>query len=122
MQKKITVTSISSILIIFFFLLEFILYKELSFLHTTNIFFYPAGLFLLIGLFSFVIRSGAFDVFYYSFKKAARRLKKNSLEEESELSVTHLSETFGTYYLFFIKIGLILLAISLLALIGHYVF
>lgn len=124
MQKKINVTSISGLLIVILFILELILFKEISFVHTTNIFFYPAGFLLIVGLFCLVIRSGSFDVFYYSFKKAARRLKKNQLNEENEndLSVTHLSETFGTYYLFFIKVGSILMAISLLALVGYYFF
>ncbi|SFK03448.1 protein of unknown function [Marinilactibacillus piezotolerans] len=122
MQKKSNVLTISITSIILIFILEFILYKEISFFHTTNVFFYPAGICLIIGLFSLVIRSGAFDFFYYSFKKATRRLRKNNLEDESNLSVSYLSKTFGTYYLFFIKVGSILMTISLMALIGHYLF
>lgn len=122
MQKEWNIFTISSILAILIFILEFILYKEITFIYTTNIFFYPASFFLIIGLFSLVIRSGSFDFFYYSFKKATRRLRKNTLEEDSDITVSYLSDTFGTHYLFFVKVGSILMTISLMALIGHYLF
>ncbi|GEL66620.1 DUF3899 domain-containing protein [Marinilactibacillus psychrotolerans] len=122
MQKKWNIFTISSILAILIFILEFILYKEITFIYTTNIFFYPASFFLIIGLFSLVIRSGSFDFFYYSFKKATRRLRKNTLEKDSDITVSYLSDTFGTHYPFFVKVGSILMTISLMALIGHYLF
>ena len=122
MRKKITTTFITSVLVLFIFILELILYKEITFLDTSNLFFFPAGILLIIGLFSLTLRSGFFDLFYYSIQKASRKLRSKNSDDDEELSTSHLSEMAGDFHLFFIKSGCILMAISVISLIGYYLF
>ncbi|WP_080145603.1 DUF3899 domain-containing protein [Marinilactibacillus piezotolerans] len=125
MQNKFNTPSITLVLVLFIFVLELILYKEISFLHTSNLFFYPAGILLIIGLFSLTLRSGFFDFFYFSFRKASKRIRRKQDEdpdEDDEVSVTDLSDKIGNFHLFFIKSGSTLLVISIISLIGFYLF
>ncbi|MFC6463727.1 DUF3899 domain-containing protein [Marinilactibacillus sp. GCM10026970] len=122
MRIKLNLVSFASAIILLIFILEWILYGEISFLQTTNLFFYPAGLFLILGVFGLVIRSGSFDFFHYSVNKATRLFRKSSSIEDEERPISHLSNQFGKGYTVLLKIGLILMSISLLSLMGFYLF
>lgn len=100
-------------------LIELIAYKELSFYHTTNLTFYGASLFLIIGLFGASFSSGFFDFFNYSMRKAAFNIRK-SRQSDEEFSIEPLSQVIGKGYYFFLKVGSALLVVSLLALLAYY--
>jgi hypothetical protein len=100
-------------------LIELIAYKELSFYHTTNLTFYGASLFLIIGLFGASFSSGFFDFFNYSMRKAAFNIRKGRHSDE-EFTIKPLSKLIGTGYFLFLKVGSALLVVSLITLLAYY--
>ncbi|MBT2731189.1 DUF3899 domain-containing protein [Carnobacterium sp. ISL-102] len=100
-------------------LIELIAYKELSFYHTTNLTFYGASLFLIIGLFGASFSSGFFDFFNYSMRKTAFNIRKGKHSDE-EFTIKPLSKLIGKGYFLFLKVGSALLAVSLITLLAYY--
>lgn len=119
MKQKITPIHIFLVSLLLCLLIELIVYKELSFYHTTNLTFYGASLFLIIGLFGASFSSGFFDFFNYSMRKAAFNIRKSRHSEE-EFSIKPLSKLIGKGYFFFLKVGSALLLVSLLTLLAYY--
>ncbi|SFH51256.1 DUF3899 domain-containing protein [Pisciglobus halotolerans] len=119
MKKKFTPLNTWIVLTILLFILEWIMERDITFLNTTNLFFFPAGFFLIIGLFSLAIYSGSFDFFHYSMRKAGQRMKK---QNEEDYPIRPLSQSVGTVHRFFITVGTGLMVICLLALMGFYLF
>ena len=119
MKKRLTPFNTFLIASLFFFTLEFFLDHKLTFLGTTNLFFFPAGFFLITGLFSLVLYSGSFDFFHYSIRKAALRFKRQT-EEDNE--IIPLSKSVGSTHRYLISLGTGFMLICLLALIGYYLF
>ncbi|WP_208559178.1 DUF3899 domain-containing protein [Marinilactibacillus kalidii] len=125
MQKKSKFLMIISSIIVLMFIVEWILQGTITFLDTSNLFFYPASLFLILGLFGQVLRSGAFDFFHYSINKTIHRFRSSRSteeEEESDQTPTHLSEQIGDGFAISLKIGFVLMSISLLSLLCFYLF
>ncbi|SDQ50818.1 DUF3899 domain-containing protein [Carnobacterium viridans] len=118
---KQTFTPIRIFLTILFLciLFELIIYGELSFYHTTNLTFYGAALFLILGLFGATLSSGFFDFFNYSMRKAAFNIRKGRNSDE-ELHVKPLSKVVGKGYHFFLKVGSALLIVCVLTLLAYY--
>lgn len=118
---KQTFTPIRIFLTILFLciLFELIIYGELSFYHTTNLTFYGAALFLILGLFGATLSSGFFDFFNYSMRKAAFNIRKGRNSDE-ELHVKPLSKVIGKGYYFFLKVGSALLIVCALTLLAYY--
>lgn len=118
---KQTFTPIRIFLTILFLciLFELIIYGELSFYHTTNLTFYGAALFLILGLFGATLSSGFFDFFNYSMRKAAFNIRKGRNSDE-ELNVKPLSKVIGKGYYFFLKVGSALLIVCVLTLLAYY--
>lgn len=121
MKQKITPIRVFMVSLLLCILIELIAYKEFSFYHTTNLTFYGAALFLIIGLFGASFSSGFFDFFNYSMRKVAFNIRKSKHSDE-EFSIQPLSKIIGKGYHFFLKIGSALLVVSLLALLAYYLF
>ena len=119
MKKRLTPFTTFLIASFFFFILELFLDHKLTFLGTTNLFFFPAGFFLITGLFSLVLYSGSFDFFHYSLRKAALRFKRQS---EEDYEIVPLSKSVGSTHRYLISMGIGFMFICLLALIGYYLF
>lgn len=118
MKIKFTVIKLTSIIFILCLVLELIIYRNISFLQTTNITFVAASLFLIISLFWAVLYSGAFDFFHYSMKKVTAKMRRE--ENSEELEDIPLSKSVGQGYKFPLTIGISLLFISLIALLFYY--
>ncbi|AEB29440.1 hypothetical protein CAR_c07460 [Carnobacterium sp. 17-4] len=119
MKQKFTPIRIFLAILVLCILLELIIYRELSFYHTTNLTFYGAAFFLIIGLFGASFSSGFFDFFNYSMRKAAFNIRKGRNSDE-ELNVEPLSKVFGKGYYFFLKVGSALLIVCILTLLAYY--
>ncbi|MGB3161443.1 DUF3899 domain-containing protein [Carnobacterium sp.] len=120
MKLKISVLNLTSIIVILCLILELIIYKKISFFFTTNILFAVASFFLIISLFWSVLYSGAFDFFHFSMKKVTTRMRREDNSEEVEN--IPLSKSVGHGYKMPLKVGLLLLIISLVTLFFHYFF
>lgn len=118
MKIKFAVIKLTSIILVLCLILELIVFQKISFLQTTNITFAAASLFLIISLFWAVLYSGAFDFFHFSMKKVTARLRREDNEEDND--VIPLSKSVGQGYKVPLKIGTLLLFISLVALFFYY--
>ena len=120
MKQKITPTRVFMVSLLLCLFIELIIYKELSFYHTTNFIFYGASLFLIIGLFGATFSSGFFDFFNYSMRKFAFNIR-NGRHSDEEFTIKPLSKVIGTGYSFFLKAGTALLAVCILTLLAYYI-
>ncbi|AGY81332.1 DUF3899 domain-containing protein [Carnobacterium inhibens] len=121
MKQKFTPIRVFMIVIVLCVLLELIMYKEISFYHTTNITFYGASFFLIIGLFGASLSSGFFDFFHFSMRKAAFNIRKGR-HSDDEFHVKPLSKVVGNGFSFYLKVGSGLLLVCILTLIAFYLF
>ncbi|SEK28256.1 protein of unknown function [Carnobacterium iners] len=118
MKKKFTPLKITSIILFLCLILELSIYQKISFLQTTNITFSAASLFLIISLLWSVFYSGAFDFFHYSMKKVTTKIHREDLSEQTD--IIPLSKSVGQGYKLPLKVGILLMLISMLSLIFHY--
>ncbi|WP_414839945.1 DUF3899 domain-containing protein [Carnobacterium sp. TMP28] len=118
MKKKITPIKITSIILIMCFILELISYQKISFLQTTNNTFAAASFFLIISLLWAVFYSGAFDFFHYSMKKVTTKIRREDISEQTD--IIPLSKSVGQGYKYPLKVGILLMLISLLSLVFYY--
>jgi len=105
------------------FIISIFLHEGITLFYLSNSYFYISASFLIAGMFGLILKDGTFDLFQYSLRKwrpgviGQKNSKKN---DDSEKNVQTLSQSIGTWYIGFLKIGGILLAISLACLITYY--
>lgn len=116
---KFAVIKLTSIILILCLILELVVFRKISFLQTTNITFAVASLFLIISLFWAVLSSGSFDFFHFSMKKVTARIRREE-EDEADVESIPLSKSVGQGYKLPLKVGILLLSISLVALFFYY--
>lgn len=94
-------------------------------LHLSNAYFYLSAPFLLIGLFGVILKDGTFDFFYASFKRWQTSLnpkeqKNTDLQTNFNDEELHeLSSLIGNKHLFLLKMGSILLLMSIIWVIYY---
>lgn len=115
MKNKLTANNTILVLLVLTFLLQLIFFQEITFLHTTNITFIIAAIFLMIGLFWATLAVGTFDSLHF-----VKRSRKQLDEEDSD--IIPLSKKVGKGYVFPLKIGAAFFFLCLFSLIGFYVF
>lgn len=116
-RKNITITLIVFLIIL---ILEWVLYGQLTLIETSNLTFYFAGFFLIIGLFGLVFSSESFDFFHFSIRKAFIHKSKRIEPDEIPPDPHALSKAVGKSYQTPLTIGSVLLLISLLCLWNYY--
>ncbi|MEG0497700.1 MAG: DUF3899 domain-containing protein [Carnobacterium sp.] len=118
MKTKFAVIKLTSIIFILCLILELVVFRKINLLQTTNITFAVASLFLIISLFWAVLYSGSFDFFHFSMKKVTARIRRE--DNEADVEGIPLSKSVGQGYKFPLKVGILLLSISLVALFIYY--
>lgn len=119
MKQKLTPGHLFIVLLLLCILIELIVYKEITFYNTTNLTFYGASFFLIIGLFGATLSSGFFDFFHYSMRKISFNIRKSKHSDE-EFNIKPLSKVVGVGYHYFLKVGSALLAVCILTLIAYF--
>lgn len=106
------------------FIISIFLQESITLFYLTNMYFYISAPFLILGLFGLIIKDGTFDLFQYSLRKwkiGRNSQNKSKKNDDLDKNVQSLSQTIGTWYIGFLKIGGILFTISIALLIAHYI-
>ncbi|MGM7719570.1 DUF3899 domain-containing protein [Metabacillus sp. Hm71] len=100
-------------------LLSFLIYHKLTLLYFINISFFIAGSFLFLALLTMTVKGGFFDGITYGFRRTfvskGKELSKDEIQE-----MTPVSEMITFHYSPFLRNGLLMLAVMLIALFIYY--
>lgn len=114
-QSILTTTILISIVLLY----HVIVVSSLNLTHFSNLLFMLALFFLIIGLTLYILKSGFFDLFYFSTKYVSNLLRKKEVSKKNFQPEKGLSQKFGKEYPYFLLTSLWLAGISIV--IGFFI-